>query len=243
MKTFKRIVLGLLAVLLLVSIGFFVWAETPLGPTPEALAALESDSQVTVVANDFIVFAPADKQADTGFVFYPGGRVDYRSYAVPLRAIAEQGYLVVLLRVRLNMAFFDVNAAAPVFEQYPEIQHWAIGGHSLGGVASALFAKELPGLDGIVFWASYPADDALKDSGIKVLSLYGTNDMAGMEPFEESRALLPGNTQFIVIDGGNHAQFGDYGPQPGDKEASISRADQQSQIVEATARFLESLSD
>jgi len=238
MKIIKRIILGLLAVLLLISIGFVVWAETPLGPSPEALSALESDSQVTVKINNFITFQPADVKPTTAFIFYPGGRVDYRSYAAPLHAIAAQGYLVVLVPVRLNLAFFDINAADSVIAQYPEIQHWAVGGHSLGGVASALFAKDHPQLEGIIFWASYPADDSLKNSDLKMLSIYGTNDMAGMAKFDETKPLLVSDAEYVVIQGGNHAQFGDYGPQPGDNEATISRADQQAQVVQATADFL-----
>ncbi|NTW09008.1 MAG: alpha/beta hydrolase, partial [Anaerolineaceae bacterium] len=35
-----------------------------------------------------------------------------------------------------------------------------------------------------------------------------------------------------VIEGGNHAQFGNYGPQPGDGTATISTAEQQSQAVD-----------
>ena len=66
--------------------------------------------------------------------------------------------------------------------------------------------------------------------------------MAGMEKFDETKTLLPQDTQFIVMDGGNHAQFGDYGPQPGDKIATISRAEQQKQIVEASVNFLHELS-
>jgi hypothetical protein len=242
MKIIKRILLGLIAVVVLISLGFVVWAETPLGPAPEALSALESDSQVTVTIDNFITFQPANTQPVTGFIFYPGGRVDYRSYAAPLHEIAAQGYLVVLVPVRLNMAFFDINAAQPVFAAHPEIQHWAVGGHSLGGVASALFAKDHPEITGLIFWASYPADDSFKNSSIKALSIYGTNDMAGMEKFDETKKLFPPDTQFVVMDGGNHAQFGDYGPQPGDKTATISRAEQQIQIVEASVNFLRELS-
>jgi hypothetical protein len=47
--------------------------------------------------------------------------------------------------------------------------------------------------------------------------------------------------QYVIIEGGNHAQFGDYGPQPGDNQATISRADQQAQTVEAVVKFLEFL--
>lgn len=242
MKTIKRIVLGLLSVLLLISIGFVVWAETPLGPSPEALAALESDANVTVTSGDFITFEPVGVKPTTAFIFYPGGRVDDRSYAAPLHAIAAQGYLVVLVPVRLNLAFFDINAGAPVLTQHPEIEHWVVGGHSLGGVASALFAKDQPQIEGIVFWASYPADDSLRNSDLKMLSIYGTNDMAGMAKFDEARPLLVSDAEYVVIDGGNHAQFGDYGPQPGDHEATISRSDQQAQVVQATSDFLKEFS-
>jgi len=239
MKIFKRILIGLLIVTSILVLGFIIWAETPLGPEPEALAALESDTQVTVIEDDFITFQPVNVQPDSGLVFYPGGRVDYRSYAAPLHEIAAQGYLVVVVPVRLNLAFFEINAAEPVLAAYPEIQHWAVGGHSLGGVVSSLFAKEHPTeVEGLVFWASYPSDDALKNSEIQVVSIYGTNDMAGMKVFEDSKTLLPVDTQFIIIDGGNHAQFGDYGPQPGDNPATISREEQQAQAVRATANLL-----
>lgn len=238
MKIFKRILLGLLVVATLLVFGFVLWADTPLGPAPEALSALESDSQVIVTIDDFITFQPVSSNLETGFIFYPGGRVDYRSYAAPLHEIAAQGYLVVLVPVRLNLAFFEINAAQPVFEKYPQIQHWAVGGHSLGGVASALFAKDHPEVDGLIFWASYPADDSLKNSKLKMLSIYGTNDMAGVAKFEETKTLLKADAQYIIIEGGNHAQFGDYGLQPGDNVATISRIEQQRQTVEATVNFL-----
>ena len=242
MKVLKRVLLGLLIVVVVAIFGFVVWAENPLDASPEALAALESDSQVTVAKGDgFMAFQPVNVEPQTGFIFYPGGRVDYRAYAVPLHQIAAQGYQVVLLRVRLNLAFFDLNAADHFLALYPDIKNWATGGHSLGGVAAASYAASHDQVDGLVLWASYPADDSLKDKSIKVLSIYGTLDMAGVGTFEEKRLLLPSDTEFVVIQGGNHAQFGDYGFQPGDNEPTISRSDQQQQVVDATVMFLEIL--
>jgi pimeloyl-ACP methyl ester carboxylesterase len=150
---------------------------------------------------------------------------------------------VILLPVRLNLAILDINAADGPIASFPEIRHWVVGGHSLGGAAAAAYAGKNNRLDGVVFWASYPADATLKNTDLKILSIYGTLDMSGVDSFEASRANLPSTTKFVVIDGGNHGQFGDYGFQPGDNEATISRADQQKQVVEATVKFLKEVSE
>lgn len=242
MKILKSVLLGLAIVAVIAVLGFVVWAETPLKAAPAALAALESDTMVTVTVGDYITFKPVDAEPNIAFVFYPGGRVDYRAYAMPLHKIAEQGFLVILLPVRLNLAFFDVNGADRAIADFPQITHWIVGGHSLGGVAAALYASKHTNLDGVVFWASYPADDSLKNTKLKVLSVYGTQDMDGTEQFDKSRTMLPVETKFVIIDGGNHGQFGDYGFQPGDKQATITRADQQAAVVDATVEFLQSLS-
>jgi len=242
-KIIQRVALGLVALVILALAGFFVWAETPSQPRAEALAALQSDGAVRVVEHgDYISFEPTGQQSTTAFLFYPGGHVDFRAYAPILHRIAAQGYLVVLVRVRLNLAFFDIEAGAPVLRDFPQVTTWVTGGHSLGGVASAYFAANHPEIKGIVFWASYPADDRLKNTGIRMLSIYGTED-GGLEDgakIEEYKAFQPADTQFVVIQGGNHAQFADYGPQPGDNPATISAESQWQQVTDATVQFLAS---
>ena len=241
MKIFKRILLGLLIVVAVLIAGFVLWALNPMEAAPEALVALESDSKVTVTQEDYVTFMPTHTKPTKAFVFYPGAHVDFRAYAAPLHKLAEQGYLVILLPVRLNFASFDINAADRAIPDFPEIREWVVGGHSLGGVAASLYVKDNDDLDGMVYWASYPADDSLKDSGMKFTSIYGTLDMGGLESFEKSETMLPADTKFVVIEGGNHSQFGNYGLQPGDQVATISWQEQQAQAVQATAQFLESL--
>jgi len=240
---FRYVFIGLVVILLLAVGGFVIWAENALGPGEQALAALETDSQVTVSDGEFIIFQPMDVQSSTGFVFYPGGRVDYRSYALSLREIAAQGYLVVLVPAPLNLMVFNPNAADAVFPRFPQIEHWAVGGHSLGGAMAANYLYTHPNAaEGLVLWASYPASsNDLSTSELMVLSIYGTLDMGGTEPFDASHALLPADTTWVAIEGGNHAQFGDYGPQPGDNLATVSAAYQQMQIVDATISFLDTL--
>jgi len=244
MNRITRIVLGVAVVLGLAGLGLIAWGNDAYPPLQPALDALQSDSQVTVTERDgFITFEPAGAEAATGFVLYPGGRVDYRVYAPVLRQVAERGFIVAVVQVPINLAFFDLNAADRVISTYPAIQNWAIGGHSLGGVAASSYvSNHRDQVAGLVLWASYPADDSLATTTLKVLSIYGTNDMAGMEPFDKSRAQLPVDTQYVVIDGGNHAQFGSYGPQKGDNPAGIPAEMQWTQIADATVRFLESLS-
>jgi len=242
MKIFKRILLGLLIVLAVLVIGFVIWALTPLQATAAALAALESDAKVTVTqGDDYVTFMPTGAAPTKAFVFYPGGRVDYRAYAAPLHKLAEQGYLAILLPVRLNLAFFDINAADRAIPDFPEIKNWAVGGHSLGGVAASMYAAKHDNLDGVVYWASYPADDSLKNSNMAFTSIYATLDMGGQDAFQSSASILPADTQFVVIEGGNHSQFGNYGLQPGDNPATIPWQEQQAQAVAATGRLLDSL--
>lgn len=240
----KRALLALLIILLLAVVGFTAWAYTPLGPMPEALAALQSDATVQVTTSPWLTFAPAGSQPTTGFIFYPGGRVDARSYAPAARAIAEQGYLAVITPVPFNLAVFKPAAADAVIAAHPEITRWAVGGHSLGGAMAANYVYTHPdAVQGLVLWAAYPAgNNSLADRPLAVVSIYATNDgLATPEKIAASRPLLPADARFVAIEGGNHAGFGWYGPQGGDGQATIAREAQQARIVDTTAELLASL--
>jgi hypothetical protein len=109
-------------------------------------------------------------------------------------------------------------------------------------VAATIFVQSHPQVKGIVYWASYPADDKLKDSGVKMISIYGSNDgLATNAKIEQYKLLQPADTVFVPIAGGNHGQFGDYGPQAGDNLAGIPAEEQWRLTAEATSGFLKSL--
>jgi len=117
-----------------------------------------------------------------------------------------------------------------------------IGGHSLGGaMASSYVYNHEDELDGLVLWAAYPAENNdLSSRILPALSIYGTEDGAAAELPEKGERLLP-EPEWLVMDGGNHAQFGYYGVQSGDGVATISREEQHAIFTEATADFLNSL--
>lgn len=241
--TFKQGI-NIFLIVLFVGISLFIsWARNAYPASDIALQALESDDLVVVKEESgLITFEPVNPQSDIGFIFYPGGRVDYRAYAPILHQIAARGYFVALVPVPLNMAIFNTNAASQVMELFPNIQHWVVSGHSLGGVAAASYASaHLGEIDGLVIWASYPGNDSLKDTNIKALTIYGTKNMDGDTQLNISQSRLPESAQFITIEGGNHAQFGSYGPQKGDSPATITAEEQWAQATEITVQFLESL--
>ncbi len=245
MKKTLRILLIALPIILIVAIaGFVIWASNPLQSTMEALNALQSDAVVTAIEeNGWFSFEPTGTDTTTGFIFYPGGRVDARAYAPHLRDIAAQGYTVILVPMPLSLAVFDLSAADRVRAAYPEITHWAIGGHSLGGAMAARYVQSQPtAVQGLVFWASYPDID-LSSTSLNVVSIFGTNDaVAQSVVVEDARNRLPAATSYVAIEGGNHSQFGWYGLQPGDNTATIEHEAQQAQTVAATVSLLETIS-
>jgi hypothetical protein len=246
MKRWLRIVLIAVPLIVLIATGgFILWANNPLQPTAEALAALQSDSVVTVSnENGWMVFTPVGGEPRIGFIFYPGGRVDARAYAPQVRAIAAAGYLGVIVPMPLNLAFFDASAADRVRAAFPTISRWAIGGHSLGGAMAARYAESQPAaVEGLILWASF-SDVDLSLLDLDAASIYGSLDAVALpQTVEMGRASLPTDTRFVLIEGGNHSQFGWYGLQPGDQAAGISGLEQQNQTVTATVEILQSMGD
>jgi len=246
-RSVKKILLSILALLLLLvlgALGFFSYVSSQRAAESEAVASLESDSQVEVRQQSWLIFTPANESPTTGFIFYPGGLVDEVAYAPYARAIAEAGYLVVIPPMPFNLAVFNLNVAKKIIAANPEILHWAIGGHSLSGSMAAAFTDNNPNLiDGLVFWASYPAKgNDLSDADLFVTSIYGTRDgVATPQEILSSKPLLPASTTWVPIEGGNHGQFGWYGVQEGDNPAAISHEVQSVQIVSATIALLEKL--
>jgi len=229
-KKIKITALILAAVILLCCGGVGIYAADYYRMDNAAVAAMADSNTVTVELSDNLaVFRPAN--AETGLVFYPGGKVEYTAYAPLMQALAEQGILCVIPKMPLNLAVLDSNAAEEIPDLFPEIGTWYIGGHSLGGSMAASCAAESNRFTGLVLLAAYSTAD-LRDTDLAVLSVYGTEDkVLNMEKYYEYFPNLPEDTTEWVIDGGNHAQFGSYGAQEGDGEASRSAKEQLEQTV------------
>ncbi len=237
-------VVGVIVAALVVGAGAFVWWGThPLAPTQRALEALQSDSSVRVTKTGAgWEFAPAEVEATVGLIFYPGGHVDARAYARYARDVAARGFLVVVPEMPLSLAVLSPDAADGVVASHPAIRRWTIGGHSLGGAMAAQYAAKHPGvMAGLVLLGAYaPSGNDLSSSGMVVLSAVGTLDtVVNHDSLAAGRMLLPLDTTYLELEGGNHAQFGDYGPQPGDDPHPTMSADEQRRrAVDATVEVM-----
>jgi hypothetical protein len=243
LKRFLKILgIGILILVTVGILGMIIWAKTgTLNAQEVALAALESTESVTITQDPWIVFEPVSAY-DIGLVFYPGGLVEAKAYAPILHQIAAEGVLVIITPMPLNLAILNTSAADDAMDAYPQITTWMIAGHSLGGAAAAIYAENNPErVDAIALWDSYPADSAdLSDNPILALSVFGTMDgWPNTDNFDEKRHLLPDNATFVGIEGANHAQFGDYGPQAGDVVATMSLTDQHERVVEIMLYFID----
>jgi dienelactone hydrolase len=245
-KIRRKLWTWLIAVVLVLAVaaaGANVWVEGQYPYSAEAREALVSTKtlstktgkvigRVTVEqTDDAIAFVPSEARA--GFIFYPGGLVPSEAYAPLLRALAEEGVLCVVPKMPLRLAVLDMNAADGIAAQYPDITRWAIGGHSLGGAMAASYAAA-HGEDfaALVLLAAYSTAEV--PAHIAAVSIYGDADQVmNREKYAQYRDNLPESTVELIIPGGNHAQFGDYGVQKGDGWATITPDEQLAQTLQA----------
>ena len=184
-----------------------------------------------------IIFEPDN--ATTGLIFYPGGKVEHAAYIPLMQACAEKGILCIIAEMPFNLAVFDINAADGVQKEYPQVENWYIGGHSLGGsMAASYLEKHTDEYEGLILLGSYSTAD-LSDAALEVLSIYGSEDQVlNREKYNDNISNLPKDFKEIVIEGGCHAYFGMYGAQDGDGTPSISNSEQILQTAEYIAQMI-----
>lgn len=221
------------AAVLALLIGTSGWLLAGYNAQTDALLAMEQGAENGRVT----AFVPEDVQA--GLIFYPGGLVDHAAYASLMEELRNRGILCLLIRMPLDLAVLDADAAEGITAAYPEASRWLIGGHSLGGAMAADYAAKHPEeYEGLVLLGAYSAAD-LRDTKLKVLSVYGSEDgVLNREKYERSLGNYPAEFTERVIAGGNHAQFGSYGQQKGDGEAQISAEEQKMQTADAIMQLL-----
>ena len=237
MKTGLKVLICFITLVLIVCGAFLIYTSDYYHADDTAIEAASLSGGIEISStNGALIFDPGN--ASTALIFYPGGKVEYTAYEPLMIKIAQQGILCILPKMPFNLAVFNINAADEYISGYPEILHWYVGGHSLGGSMAASYAAKNAGkLEGLVLLASYSTAD-LSPDGLRVLSLYGSNDgVLNKDAYQANKSKLPADFTETIIQGGNHAGFGCYGAQKGDGKVKISPEQQQEDTSQAVAEF------
>ena len=219
---------GIVLLLLAILAGVFFWYVSDYYRAEDvALEVLAQDSGITVQDN-LTILSPASP-ADTAIIFYPGAKVEAEAYLPLLDQIRQTGVICILVHMPFHMAIFDADAAEKVMNQFPDIQHWYMAGHSMGGAMASKFASDHPDeVEGLILLGAYLYGDYPEE---KTLTIYGSLNQSVEDHIDYTQNI-------VEIQGGNHAQFGNYGAQKGDLPAEISAQEQQEQTVAAIQAFL-----
>ena len=236
-KALKVTVAGLLALAVIIGAAL-VYVGDYYHADEGAVAVFGAEENITVsVIDGNVIFAP--KNATRGFIFYPGGKVEHHAYEPLLAELAREGVLCVIVKMPFNLAVLDINAADGIQAQYPDVEKWYLGGHSLGGsMAASYLKKNAADYEGLILLGSYSTTD-LSATDLDVISIYGSEDkVLNREKYEENKANLPADFTETVIEGGCHAYFGMYGTQDGDGTPTISNSEQISVSADAILEFM-----
>ncbi len=232
-KRLKIVLVTIISLIFLLIGAFYIYVSDYYRADDVANAVMQSEAAMRVQDN-LLVLSPTIPN-DTALIFYPGAKVEYFAYLPILEKIKQScGITCILVKMPFNMAIFDANAADEIIDQFPNIKNWYMGGHSMGGAMASDYAskhqEKIKGLIllGAYIYGNYPAANAL--------TVYGTFNTSVAEKLNYT-------DNIVAIEGGNHAQFGNYGKQKGDPDATISSEEQQSIAVAAINEFLEEKSN
>jgi len=248
LKKTLKIILAMIVVLAIGMYGYLSYstAQNNAAPSTEALVAMDSDSSVDVTMDEWLVMQPTKNATDIGIVFYAGAYCDVRGYAPVLKEIAAAGYLVVAPTMPFDFSIFAPDIADDVRAAYPQIQHWIIAGHSMGGAMAGRYAhNNQDNLAGLIVFDSYPpSSNSLADSDLPILLFERAHaDGSRAQKFIDNARLFPEDTPLVIIPGAQHMYYGSFdgGGYEEEWDPGIKRAVQQRIVIEATIEALEKL--
>jgi len=230
----KRYII-LIIIIAMIFIGSIYYAASyyPADSTAQSYLNGTDNVSVTDMENGLLIDG---KGNDTLVVFYPGAMVDSNAYLPILCNLSGEGVDCYIAKMPFNLAIFGVDRADEIIAN-TNYTTYLLAGHSLGGSMAASYAAN-HNVSGLILLASYATDKIDKPT----LSIYGSNDnILNFEKYNQAKSKY-GNFTEVIIDGGNHAQFGNYASQNGDGIASINSTSQQEQSVKAILNFINTLS-
>jgi hypothetical protein len=103
-STKKKIILVVFAIIVIVFIGAGIYVNDYYHASEEAIEAFVPVNSASVEIkkhdNNTVVYLP--EKPTSGFIFYPGGKVEYTAYEPLMKELASEGVLCVLIEMPFN---------------------------------------------------------------------------------------------------------------------------------------------
>ncbi|MBQ9899835.1 MAG: alpha/beta hydrolase [Acholeplasmatales bacterium] len=235
LNIYLNILISLSLFIVVLGLSFYAYFENPSKAKSEARDYLVSTEDVSVSKIDLGYYFDGSGTDDL-IIFYPGARVEMEAYAPMMYKLAENGVDTIIVKMPFNFPMFGKDKANKIINEY-EYKNYYISGHSLGGIMAGEYIVKTDKIAGIIFMASYSTKKI--NDNVKALSLYGSNDkVLSIDQYNKNKKNFPSNYEELVIEGGNHSQFGLYGKQQGDGKADISFSEQQDIIINKIVDFV-----
>ena len=233
----KKLKIGIILFIFIFIAGFFVYAQFYYHAEKTATDYINGTEEVKVtkISNGLFLDGCGN---DSAIIFYPGAKVEYTSYLPLFMDLSSKGIDCYLVEMPFNLAFFGIDSADSIIEN-SNYSHYYMAGHSLGGaMAGSYVNKTDKKIDALIYLSSHSSVGL----NVPILSIRGTNDgIINLKSYQEAKSLYKNNFTEILIKGGNHAQFGNYGNQSGDGPANITAKSQQDQSVDAIMKFINNI--
>lgn len=236
----NSIFLSVILVIAIILISFLQWALRPMGKK-NSNYMIKNKRINFRKTRYYYEISSKDQTNNIGVIFYPGGRIVPEAYIPIFDDDKLTEMTIFIVRMPFNMAVFDYSRAVKIIKEQKNIKTWIIGGHSLGGAMAAHLVVKHPLLfAGLFLWGAYPSRrDDMSELQIPILSIFADCDgITTNEKIELSKHLFPDHTKWVIIEGGNHSQFGCYGIEKQDYSSKISPEEQRNKILDATLSFV-----
>lgn len=235
LRVFKIVIISLSILVCVFILGLFIYTRGSYKPLYEMYDEIEQLDLTNIeIIDDFDQISYAVDQPKKNIIIVPGGKVKPQSYQYLAASLALSGYDVTIVKTLFNLAILTPNYGSRFIKD--DIDNVVIG-HSLGGTVASMFSQGDDRITEIIFLASYPISD-VSDKEVLIITAE-FDEVLDMSDVQNSTDYLPSSYVLYQVTGGNHAQFGWYGPQKGDGTSLITTKEQQDIIINQVLDFIQ----
>jgi len=228
-------------VVLLIYLNVGVYAASTAAQSQ--LTALQSNSVAGLTYGmQGSTYMISPQNATSGIVIVPEFKTDPVAYIPLAVSIASSGYSVAVVSPTLHFPPFATGSIDSVVKGSPT--NFVIGGLGTGADTASSYVSSTgnSNVQGLFMMAPFSGAQA-PSSSIQTTVVYGDDDgWVSTSQIMKIRSSFPGNANFTLITGANHAQFGSFASGfSGDMTPNISASAQQQQTVAAAVTLLQSI--